>query len=141
MTVFFTSEATAKNGRDGHVKSSTGSIDVNLGNPKPNETPDGSKSNPEELFASGYAACYDGALNLMAKKAGHKIDSTTTAKVSLQSDDENDGFKISVILVVDIKGVSQQVGEELTAKAHEFCPYSKATRGNIDVEIITQAQN
>lgn len=138
MTVFFTSQAKAKNGREGHVESNTGSINIDLTNPAKDKDP--SKTNPEELFAAGYAACYDGALNLAAKKAGHKIDSIVTAKVSLQSDEDDGGFKIGVILVVDIQGVSQEVGEELTATAHQNCPYSKATRDNIDVEIITQAQ-
>ena len=138
MTIFFTSQATAKNGREGHVKSNTGSLNIDLTNPAKDDDP--TKTNPEELFAAGYAACYYGALNLAAKKARHTIDSTVTAKVSLQSDDDDGGFKISVILVVDIQGVSQEDGEQLTATAHQNCPYSKATRNNVDVEIITQAQ-
>ncbi|ETT87774.1 organic hydroperoxide resistance protein [Viridibacillus sp. FSL R5-0477] len=137
MVVYFTSEATAKNGRDGHVKSNDGIIDLDLKMPKRNETPTG--SNPEQLFAAAYSACYDGALNLVAKNENETIDSTVTAKVSLVKDEADNGFKIAVTLEVEVKGVSQDVAEQLTAKAHQTCPYSKATRGNVDVNIVTKA--
>nr|WP_239588139.1 organic hydroperoxide resistance protein [Gracilibacillus alcaliphilus] len=133
----FTSKATAKGGRDGFAKSDDGIIDVNLVNPAGNSKEKG--SNPEQLFAAGYSACYDGALNLMASNAKKDIDSTTTAEVSLLKDEADNGFKIGVVLNVEIKGVSQEEAEELANKAHSFCPYSKATRGNIDVELKVTA--
>ncbi|WP_066187642.1 MULTISPECIES: organic hydroperoxide resistance protein [Gracilibacillus] len=132
--VFFTSKATAKGGRDGFAKSDDGIIDVNLVNPAGGESKE-KGSNPEQLFAAGYSACYDGALNLMASNAKKDIDSTTSAEVSLMQDEADDGFKIGVVLNVEIKGVSQAEAEDLANQAHEFCPYSKATRGNIDVEL------
>ncbi|KAB8137913.1 organic hydroperoxide resistance protein [Gracilibacillus oryzae] len=135
--VLFTSKATAKGGREGHVKSDDGIIDVNLVNPAGGG--DGQGSNPEQLFAAGYSACYDGALNLMASKQKKEIDSSITAEVSLIKDEADNGFKIGVVLNVEIKGVSQEEAEELAKAAHEFCPYSKATRGNIDVELKTTA--
>ncbi|UOQ84222.1 organic hydroperoxide resistance protein [Gracilibacillus salinarum] len=133
----FTSKATATGGRDGHVKSDDGLIDLNLVNPAGDG--DGKGSNPEQLFAAGYSACYDGALNLMASKQKKDIDSSITAEVSLNKDEADGGFKISVVLNVEIKGVSQEEAEELAKQAHDFCPYSKATRGNIDVELNTKA--
>lgn len=133
----FTSKATAQGGRDGHVKSDDGLIDLNLVNPAGDG--DGTGSNPEQLFAAGYAACYDGALNLMASKQKKDIESAITAEVSLIKDEADSGFKIGVVLNVEIKGVSQEEAEELAKQAHDFCPYSKATRGNIDVELNTTA--
>src|SRR5699024_4715772 len=94
--VIFTSSATAQGGRDGHVKSSNGIIDLNLVNPS--ENPSESGTNPEELFASGYAACYDGALNLVASKQKKSINSETTAEVDFMKDEEDGGFKIRVQL-------------------------------------------
>ncbi|API93825.1 organic hydroperoxide resistance protein OhrB [Virgibacillus pantothenticus] len=135
--VIFTSKATAKNGRDGHVKSEDGLIDVKLVNPATNKEDKG--SNPEQLFAAAYASCFDGALNLVASKYKKEIDSLTTAAVSFLNDPEDNGFKISVELLVKIKGVDQNEAEDLVKKAHQVCPYSKATRGNIDVQLKPEA--
>ncbi|WP_440896879.1 organic hydroperoxide resistance protein [Amphibacillus sp. Q70] len=135
--VLFTSKATATGGREGHVKSDDGLIDLNLVDPGSNSADKG--SNPEQLFAAGYAACFDGALNLMASKQKKEIDSTLTAEVSLLEDSEDNGFKIGVVLRVEIKGVSQGEAEELVELAHGFCPYSKATRNNIDVDLKVKA--
>ncbi|MHA6251355.1 organic hydroperoxide resistance protein [Oceanobacillus sp. CAU 1775] len=135
--ILFTSSATAKNGRSGHVKSSDGIIDLQLVDP--NGKDDSPGSNPEQLFAAGYAACFDGALNLMASKQDKKIDSTTTAEVSLMKDKSDGGVKIQVALNVEISGVSPEEADELVQAAHDFCPYSKATRGNIDVKLTPQA--
>nr|WP_245345475.1 organic hydroperoxide resistance protein [Halobacillus andaensis] len=132
----FTSHATASGGREGHVKSDDGIIDVNLVMPgSGNEE----GSNPEQLFAAGYSACFDGALNLIASKQDKDIESETKADVSLIKDESDDGFKIGVILNVSVKGVSQDEAEKLVKDAHDFCPYSKATRGNIDVELNAKA--
>ncbi|MGY4690635.1 organic hydroperoxide resistance protein [Salibacterium sp. K-3] len=133
----FTAQATAQGGRDGHVKSEDGLIDLNLVTPgSGSET----GSNPEQLFAAGYAACYDGALNLVAKNENKDIDSKVTGEVSLLKDENDNGFKIGVVLNVEVSGVSQEEAEELTAAAHQVCPYSKATRGNIEVTIKTEAK-
>ncbi|MCA1012373.1 organic hydroperoxide resistance protein [Halobacillus halophilus] len=134
--VMFTAHATAQGGRNGHVKSDDGLIDQNL--VMPGES-DEKGSNPEQLFAATYSACYDGALNLVASKKKKDIDSEVTADVSLLKDEADNGFKIGVVLNVQVKGVSQEEAEELTQEAHKVCPYSKATRGNIDVEINTKA--
>ncbi|MFB4167559.1 organic hydroperoxide resistance protein [Virgibacillus sp. JSM 102003] len=135
--VIFTSKATAKNGRDGHVKSEDGLIDLNLVNPANNKDEKG--SNPEQLFAATYSACFDGALNLVASKQKKKIDSETTAEVSFCKDPEDDGFKIEVTLNINIEGVSPEEAEELAEDAHQVCPYSKATRGNVEVTLNPKA--
>lgn len=135
--VLFTSSATAKNGRDGHVKSADGLIDLDLVNPASNK--EDKSSNPEQLFAAAYAACYDGALNLVASKQKKKIDSETTADVSFLKDPVDGGFKIAATLNIKVKGVSPEEAEELAEDAHKACPYSKATRGNIEVKLNPQA--
>lgn len=135
--VLFTSKATAKNGREGHVKSDDGLIDLQLTMPNSNDDKNG--SNPEQLFAAAYAACYDGALNLVASKEKKKIDSTTTAAVSFLKDPEDGGFKIAATLNIEMSGVSQKEAEDLAEKAHQTCPYSKATRGNIEVTLHPKA--
>src|SRR5699024_710540 len=135
--VIFTSKATAKNGRDGHVQSADGLIDLDLVNPASNQEDKG--SNPEQLFAAAYSACYDGALNLVASNQNKKIDSETTAEVSFMKDPADNGFKIAVKLHIKIDGVSPEEAEELAQDAHQACPYSKATRGNIDVILNPKA--
>ncbi|WP_164669065.1 organic hydroperoxide resistance protein [Virgibacillus doumboii] len=135
--VFFTSKATAQNGRDGHVRSDDGLIDFKLANPSDNK--EDKASNPEQLFAAAYSACFDSALNLVASQQKKKIDSETTAEVSLCKDPEDDGFKLEVTLNIKIEGVSPEEAEELAEGAHQVCPYSKATRGNIEVALNPRA--
>lgn len=135
----FSTKATATGGREGHVKSDNGVVDVDLKMPDKNGMPQDA-SNPEQLFAAGYSACYDGALNLMASKAKKDIDSEVTAEVSLNKDPSDDGFQIGVVLHISVSGVSQEEAEELAHRAHDFCPYSKATRGNVDVELQVTAK-
>ncbi|ALX47410.1 organic hydroperoxide resistance protein [Lentibacillus amyloliquefaciens] len=131
--VIFTSKATAKNGRDGHVRSSDGLIDLDLVNPANNKDAEG--TNPEQLFAAAYSGCFDSAIHLVASQQNKKIDSETTAEVSFMKDPEDDGFKIGVTLHIKIEGVNPEEAEELAQAAHQACPYSKATRGNIEVKL------
>lgn len=137
INIIFTSTATAKNGREGHVKSPDGLIDFQLVNPAEGQIGEG--SNPEQLFAAAYSACFDATLNLAASKEKKSIDSETTAEISFCKDPEDNGFKIAAKLYIKIKGVNQEEAEDLAEKAHQGCPYSKATRGNIDVELHPQA--
>lgn len=130
--VVYTSEATAKGGRTGHVRSADGVIDLDLGKPGSSANP---KANPETLFAAGYAACFQGALANRAKTQDvDTSDSTVTADVSFGPSADG-GFGIAVELKVEIPGVDRAKAEELVALAHEFCPYSKATRDNIEVTL------
>jgi Ohr subfamily peroxiredoxin len=130
--VAYTTAATAKGGRAGHVTSADGVIDLDTAQPGTTGTP---KANPETLFAAGFAACFQGALANRAKTKGvDTSDSTVTAEVSF-GPSEDGGFGIAVELTVQIPGVDRETARELLELAHQFCPYSKATRGNIAVTL------
>ncbi|MFT8319613.1 MAG: organic hydroperoxide resistance protein [Bacillus sp. (in: firmicutes)] len=132
----FTTSVTATGGREGRVDSENHVIQFDTampGTPRAKELEDA--TNPEQLFAAGYAACFDGALQLVAGKEKVKFDSEVTASVSLLKDEADGGFKIGVTLTVKGTGVEKEKLEDLVHKAHNFCPYSKATRGNIDVKL------
>lgn len=130
--VAYTISATASEGRAGRTTSEDGTVDVELGKPG------SGKANPETLFAAGYAACFGGALNAVAAKQGLDVSgSTVTATVTFGETDS--GFGLGVDLVASVPGVDDSTAQELTDKAHEVCPYSKATRGNIAVSVTGQA--
>ena len=130
-SVMYTSTASAKGGRSGHVHSEDGVIDLDLGKPGSTANP---KANPETLFAAGYAACFQGALaNRAATQDIDTSDSTVTAAVSLGSIDG--GVALAVEMRVEIPGVERAKAEELVQLAHQFCPYSRATRDNIEVTL------
>jgi lipoyl-dependent peroxiredoxin len=132
----FTSSATAVGGRHGRVESADGNIKMDLampGTPRAKELPNA--TNPEQLFACGYSACFDGALQSIARRERVKFDSEVTANVSFLKDESDQGFKIAVTLQVKGIGIEKEKLEDLVQKAHDFCPYSKATRGNIDVTL------
>ena len=135
MEALYTAEATAVGGRQGHVRSSDGVIDLDLALPKRmGGSGAAGHSNPEQLFAAAYAACFQSALGAVARGEGTSVDqSTVTGRVSIGRDDT--GFGLEVELVVSIPGVDRAHAEALAYKAHEMCPYSKATRGNIDVTL------
>ena len=130
--IAYTTSAAARGGRAGHVRSADGVIDLDTAQPGTSDEP---KANPETLFAAGYAACFQGALLNRAKAKGvDTSDSTVTAEVSF-GPSEDGGFGIAVELKVQIPEVAPDVARELVELAHEFCPYSKATRGNINVTL------
>jgi lipoyl-dependent peroxiredoxin len=136
IEVVFTSESTASaGGREGHVKSSTGRIDLATNHPK-EMGGSGEGTNPEELFSAGFAACFLGALRLVAKNNDVKLDDATgiTAQVGFGKDPEG-GFGINAHLIGYLPGLEQSAADDLMNKAHQVCPYSKATRGNIDVTL------
>ena len=134
MEALYTAEATAVGGRQGHVRSSDGVIDLDLALPKELGGAGGARSNPEQLFAAGYAACFQSAMGAVARREGTNVDgSTVTGRVGIGRDDG--GFGIKVELVVSIPGVDRSHAEALVTKAHGSCPYSKATRGNIEVTL------
>jgi len=128
----YTSSASAKGGRTGHVHSADGVIDLDLGKPGSQANP---KANPETLFAAGYAACFQGALaNRAATQDIDTSDSNVSADVTLGTTET--GVAIGVTLTIEIPGVDRAKAEELVELAHQFCPYSKATRGNVDVKLV-----
>jgi osmotically inducible protein OsmC len=136
MKVLYTATATAIGGREGHVKSSDGVLDINVAIPKEMGGGGHVGTNPEQLFAAGYAACFESALRFLAQQEKHKItDSSVTARVGIGPRDEG-GFGLAVELEVSLEGVSKEVAEALANAAHSaVCPYSNATRGNIDVKV------
>ena len=135
MELLYTAEATATGGRRaGRARSADGELDVRIAPPKEVGGPGGA-TNPEQLFAAGYAACFDNSLTLIARWEKLQVEQTSvTALVGLGRLDEG-GFELDVELRVSVTGVSRDQAEDLVAKAHRLCPYSRATRGNLDVRI------
>jgi lipoyl-dependent peroxiredoxin len=124
-------------GRNGHVRSSDGLLELDLATP-PEMGGAGGATNPEQLFAAGYAACFHSALKGVAGRQKVALGpSTVGAEVGIGPRDEG-GFGLTVALHVEIAGIDQATAEELVATAHQMCPYSNATRGNIDVAIDTK---
>ena len=135
MTPLYTATATSVGGREGHVKSDDGTLDLKLAVPKGLGGPGGAGSNPEQLFAAGYSACFAGALGLVARTQGVKPGPhTITAKVSIGKDATS--FGLAVELHGKFDELPREQAEALMKGAHEVCPYSKATRGNIDVKLV-----
>ncbi|TDO19103.1 organic hydroperoxide resistance protein [Pedobacter duraquae] len=135
MKVLYTAAATATGGRNGQVKSDNGVLAIEVRMPKALGGSNDDYTNPEQLFAGGYAACFDSALNLVIKQGKYEAGETSvTAQVSLGQID-NGGFGLSVELDINIPNVELAQAEELAEKAHQICPYSNATRGNIAVKI------
>ncbi|MBK3647709.1 organic hydroperoxide resistance protein [Streptomyces sp. MBT33] len=132
--VLYTAVATAENGRDGRVATDDGRLDVVV-NPPKEMGGNGAGTNPEQLFAAGYSACFQGALGVVAREAKADIaGSTVTAKVGIGRND--DGFGIIVEISARIPNVDAETARALVEKAHQVCPYSKATRGNISVTLV-----
>ncbi|MET4925785.1 organic hydroperoxide resistance protein [Streptomyces sp. PSRA5] len=130
----YTAVATAENGRDGRVSSDDGQLDVVV-NPPKSMGGSGAGTNPEQLFAAGYSACFQGALGVVARKEKADISgSTVTARVSIGKT-EAGGFGLEVELEASIPNVDAATAKDLLEKAHQVCPYSNATRGNIKVEL------
>lgn len=135
MNILYTAEATAWGGREGRVASSDNVLDLQLVVPKGLGGPGGDKTNPEQLFAAGYSACFHSALKLIA--AGQKLDvseSAITARVGIGATDSG-AFNLAVELEAELPGIEREAAEALVAQAHEVCPYSNATRGNIEVTL------
>jgi Ohr subfamily peroxiredoxin len=135
MEVLYTAEATATGGRkNGHAYSSDGAIDVQI-NPPKEVGGSGEGTNPEQLFAAGYAACFDNSLGVIARRERLQAGETSvTALVGLGKED-NGRFGLDVELRISVPGLSRAQAEDLVAKAHRLCPYSRATRGNLDVRL------
>ncbi|GAA0472239.1 organic hydroperoxide resistance protein [Parasphingorhabdus litoris] len=134
INVIYKTSATATGGRDGSAKSDDGSVDVKLVVPKEMGGPGGDGANPEKLFACGYSACFLGAMKAVSGKAGISVpaDATVTAHIGF-GPREAGGYGITADLEISLPGVDQADGEKLVHAAHEVCPYSNATRGNVDV--------
>jgi osmotically inducible protein OsmC len=136
MKLLYEAQAVATGeGRNGRSRSSDGVLDLELAIPKEMGGPGGTATNPEQLFAAGYAACFHSALQVVARRERLAVaDSSVAARVGLQANASR-GFELTVALDVELPGVDQATAEDLVAKAHAVCPYSNATRGNVDVEL------
>jgi osmotically inducible protein OsmC len=135
MKVAYTAHATATGGREGHSRTDDGKVDVNMTPPK-ELGGSGTGVNPEQLFATGYSACYLGAIKFAAGKEKIKIsdDAKVTAHVGIGERDDKEGFGLTVELEVSLPSLDKAKAEELAKKGHVVCPYSHATRGNISVK-------
>lgn len=136
MKTLYTAHALASGeGRDGNARSNDGKLDVALASPV-ELGGNGQGTNPEQLFAAGYAACFHSALRLVGRQAKVDLtDSAVAARVHLGSLDDGDGFGLSAELEIALPALDLATAEALVAKAHQVCPYSNATRGNITVDI------
>ncbi|MFE5011099.1 organic hydroperoxide resistance protein [Streptomyces sp. NPDC056696] len=137
MEAIYTAVATATHGRDGRAVSSDGRLDLQLGIPT-EMGGNGQGTNPEQLFAAGYSACFASALGLVGRAAKVDIsDAAVTAEVGIGK--QGEGFGLAVTLRVELPGtVDAETGRKLVEQAHQVCPYSNATRGNIDVELVVE---
>lgn len=136
MNILYEAHASVTGGRNGHVKSDDGIIDLDLAIPKSMGGAGGAKTNPEQLFASGYAACFDSALNFVAASRkihlkGTRVDATVGIGTI-----EPIGFALKVKLEVLIPEIDRALAQELLEEAHKTCPYSKAIKGNVDVDLV-----
>lgn len=137
MEKLYTAVVTAKGGRDGHIKSADGVIDLELKRPKELGGEEGF-ANPELLFAGAWGSCYLGALGSVGKRDNVDVsEATVDVQISFNKESES-AFVLSAELHVHIPGVDQATAQKLADTAHRGCPYSKATRGNIDVKIIAE---
>ncbi len=138
METLYTAVVTSVGGRSGHVKSSDGVLDFEVRPPVQMGGPAGKYTNPEQLFAAGYSACFGSALAHVASLQKLRPDFTVTARVSIGKK-EGGGFQLAVEMDVEVKGVDRKVAEQLVQQAHQVCPYSNATRGNIEVTLKVTA--
>ncbi len=140
MKTLYTARATSVDGRNGHAQTDDNNLSVELGTPGGTSKKTGKVTNPEQLFACGYAACFGGALEVAAKKENAQIrNAEVHSEVSLNQNDE--GYFISVVLNVIIPAVDNATAQKVVNSAHQICPYSKATRGNIDVTLKVNGED
>jgi len=133
--VLYTATATATGGREGHATSSDNVLDVQLSTPRELGGAGGPGTNPEQLFAAGYSACFLGALKFVAGQAKVALPAETAITGKVGIGQIPTGFGIEVALEISVPGLPREQVEELVHKAHIVCPYSNATRGNIDVTL------
>ncbi len=138
MKVLYTAHGSATGGREGQAATDTGNVKLVLNTPKELGGGGGDGTNPEQLFSMGYSACFLGALKFVAGKEKVKIpdDARVSADIGIGARDDGQGFGITAKLTVSVPGLDKAVVEDLVKKAHVVCPYSHATRGNIETETV-----
>lgn len=133
--IMFVAEATAHGGRDGYVTSQDGQLELKVAMP-PELGGDGNGTNPEQLFAAGYSSCFHNALIMVGNRHGYDLSgSTVAAKVGI-GPNRSRGYGLAVALSVSLPVLDQELAAKFLDEAHQVCPYSNATRGNIDVTIL-----
>lgn len=138
VNVIYSTKATSTGGREGQSATSDNALSVKLSTPKELGGGGGSGTNPEQLFAAGYSACFIGALKHVAQQENVKLpkEPSITAEVGIGENPEGVGFAIDVELTISIPELERSAAEKLVEKAHHVCPYSNATRGNVDVRLV-----
>lgn len=135
MKTLYKTAVTSSGGRNGKIVSDDGVLNLDIRMPKSMGGEGGSYSNPEQLFAAGYAACFESALLLAAQQEKIKLgDTEVRAEVRLLAD-ESSGFQLDISLYVRVGGADPESARDLMEKAHHICPYSKAIEGNVDVQM------
>ncbi len=137
VNTVYTTSATANGGRDGKARSDDGRLEVSLDVPKAMGGDDGPGTNPEQLFAAGYAACFLGALKFVtSQKKGVALPADTSTKTTVGIGPRSEGgFGLTIALDITLPGLDRAEAQALIDEAHQVCPYSNATRGNIDVQL------
>jgi osmotically inducible protein OsmC len=137
MNILYTAHATSSGGRTGTAATDDGRLSVTLDTVKEFGGAGGPGTNPEQLFAAGYAACFHSALKFVASQTGMKVpaDSAVTAHVGIGQNPKGAGFALEVTLEVSLPGTDRDAAEKLVEATHQVCPYSNATRGNVDVTL------
>ncbi len=135
MDILYKALATSTGGRDGQSESDDGQLKVKLTTPKELGGAGGDGTNPEQLFAAGYSACFIGALKFAAGQEKVKLPKDTEVKAEIGIGQIEGGFGIGATLNIHLPGMSQDEAESIAEKAHQVCPYSNATRNNIDVRL------
>ncbi|MBE0404976.1 MULTISPECIES: organic hydroperoxide resistance protein [Halomonas] len=133
--IAYRAHAHATGGREGSAKSSDGALDVKLSTPKELGGAGGEGTNPEQLFAAGYSACFLGALKHVASQEKVTLPQDTSIEGNVGIGAIPTGFGIEVELTISLPGIDKSIAQDLVDKAHVVCPYSNATRGNIDVTL------
>jgi osmotically inducible protein OsmC len=136
MKTLYQTRASATGGRNGHIRSQDGVLDMKLAIPKEMGGPGGALSNPEQLFAAGYAACFDSALAFVAGQRKIKLEGTQVDATVGIGPNGNGGFGLTVKLEVTIAGLPRDEAQALMEATHQVCPYSNALRGNVPVELV-----
>lgn len=135
MQTLYVASATSTGGRDGRSTSSDGALDVSLSTPKGLGGAGGSGTNPEQLFAAGYSACFIGALKFVAGQQKRSLPADTTVAADVGIGQIEGGFGLDIDLKISLPGLDQAEAQALAEAAHKVCPYSNATRNNVDVRL------
>ncbi len=142
IEVKYTTSAVSEGGRHGRVRTTDGTLDLSTTEPKElGGDGEGGKTNPEQLFAAGYASCFGSAAKLAAETMGLKIQPEAlkvTSHVSIGKDSTDNGFGLKIKIEMEADGLEDEQKQRLIQKANEICPYSKAIKGNVDVELVTK---